>query len=145
VCSQNEQLPRFYNEILNHPNTSDDLRRATESKLLRHRQRYLYAIPVSGESAPLKTRIAGELESLVDGIVLLGIPDLLAWNLFINSKDCETIGTFGGAVMLYCWGADALLYYRGIRLFDASGVSGIISKFPADGARHWLFCVFGCP
>ena len=88
------KLPRFFNEILNHPNTSDDLRRATESKLLRHKQRYLYAIPVSRESAALKARIAGELDSLVDGIVLLGIPDQMAWSLFINSKDCETIGGF---------------------------------------------------
>ena len=86
------QLPRFYDEVLNHPNTSDDLRRSTESKLLRHKQQYLYAIPALRESAALKTKIAGELESLVDGVVLLGIPDELAWNLFIDSKNCDTIG-----------------------------------------------------
>ena len=82
------QLPSLYNEILNHPNTSDDVRRATESKLLRHKQSYLCALPISSE----KTKVASELEDLVNGVVLLGIPDELAWTIFIEGKDCDTIG-----------------------------------------------------
>jgi superkiller protein 3 len=86
------QLPHLYNEILNHPNTPDDLRRQTESKLLRHKQRYLHALPSSSEFASVKSKVATELENLVNGAVILRIPDEMAWVLFIDGKDCETIG-----------------------------------------------------
>ena len=82
------QLPSLYNDILNHSNTSDDLRRSTESKLLRHKQSYLHALPISSE----KIRVANEVEELARGTVLLGIHDELAWMIYIEGKDCSTIG-----------------------------------------------------
>ncbi|OSX66640.1 hypothetical protein POSPLADRAFT_1131824, partial [Postia placenta MAD-698-R-SB12] len=81
------QLPHLYDEILNHPNTSDELRRTTESKLLRLKQRLLNALP-----AAQKAKVAAELDELVSGMVLLGIRDELAWTLFIENKDAEHIG-----------------------------------------------------
>lgn len=78
--------------MLNHPNTPDGLRRTTESKLLRHKLRYLYALPVSGKLAPLKAQMATEVEQLVRGAVLLGLPDELAWSVFIEGKNSDSIG-----------------------------------------------------
>ncbi|KAI0915649.1 hypothetical protein AcW1_003803 [Taiwanofungus camphoratus] len=85
------RLPNLYSEIMNHPNTPDDLRRATESKLLRHKQRLLYALPAVGISSSRKALIAAELEDLVNGMVMLGIRDELAWYLFIEGKDATTL------------------------------------------------------
>ena len=41
----------------------------------------------------MKAKIADELETLVNGVVVLGILDELAWNLFIDGKNCDTIRT----------------------------------------------------
>ncbi len=87
-----QQLPRLYNEILNHPNTSDDLRRETESKLLRMKQTHLFSIPADSKNKDKKARLAAEVEELINGIVLLKIPDELAWTLLTESKDAERIG-----------------------------------------------------
>ena len=35
-----------------------------------------------------------DVEKLVSGAVLLRVPDELAWSIFIDGKDSETIGTF---------------------------------------------------
>lgn len=83
------QLPELYNEVLMHPSTGDALRRQTESKLLRYKQRYLEALP---EGAAAKSAILRELDELVNGAVLLGIPDEFAWMIFLEAQDCETIG-----------------------------------------------------
>lgn len=85
------KLPHFYNEILNHPKTSDDLRRQTDSKLLRHRQQYLYALPLTGELAPVKVKVCAELDGLINGAIILETPDELAWMLFLEQKNCDTI------------------------------------------------------
>jgi superkiller protein 3 len=82
-------LPHLYNEILNHPNTSDELRRLTESKLLRHTQKHIFSLPLQD---PWKRKLAIEVEKLVSGAVLLRVPDELAWSTFIDGKDSETIG-----------------------------------------------------
>jgi superkiller protein 3 len=86
------QLPGLYNEVLMHPSTGDDLRRQTESKLIRYKQRYLHALPDSEESASAKTAVLKELDELVNGVVLLRIPDELAWMIFMEGQDCEVIG-----------------------------------------------------
>ena len=85
-------MPRLYNEILNHPNTSDDLRRQTESKLLRMKQVHLLSLPADSKRKDEKARLAAEVEDLINGIVLLKLPDELAWTLLIESKDAERIG-----------------------------------------------------
>ncbi|PIL34098.1 hypothetical protein GSI_03809 [Ganoderma sinense ZZ0214-1] len=84
------QLPRLYNEVLNHPNTSDELRRETEAKLLHLKQQHLFALPPSGKTTE-KVRLASELDELISGMVLLKIPNELAWTLLIESKDAAEI------------------------------------------------------
>ena len=39
-----------------------------------------------------KTRVCAELDALIDGAVILEIPDDLAWTLFIEQIDCESVG-----------------------------------------------------
>ncbi|CAL1707991.1 unnamed protein product [Somion occarium] len=85
------KLPTLYNEIMNHPHTSDDLRRATESKLLHLKQQLLYALPTTGKLATQKARLREEVNELVNGMVLIGIPNELAWNIYIEGRDAETI------------------------------------------------------
>ncbi|KAJ6607768.1 superkiller protein 3 SKI3 [Mycena sp. CBHHK59/15] len=68
------RLPKLYDDVLNHPHTSDELRRTTDAKLLRYQQRYLYALP-----------------HLVSGTITLGIPDELAWMLCLDGQDCSDI------------------------------------------------------
>ncbi|OBZ66566.1 Superkiller protein 3 [Grifola frondosa] len=109
------RLPNLYNEILNHPNTSDELRRATESKLLRHKQRYLYALPATGEFKTKKVQTAAELDDLVSGMVLLGIGDELAWSLYIESKD-----------VAYIEGYDFNILRQYIQLFPSSPLTRLL-------------------
>ncbi|KAI0674837.1 TPR-like protein [Trametes maxima] len=85
------QLPRLYNEILIHPNTPDDLRRETESKLLQLKQRLLFALPTTPPHVETKTRLAAEVSEMTGGMVLLKIPNELAWSLYIESKDATYI------------------------------------------------------
>lgn len=77
---------------MNHPNTPDDLRRLTDSKLLRHKQQYLYSLPLKGDLAATKAKVASEVDSLVNGAVILQIPDELAWMLFIDGRDTDSVG-----------------------------------------------------
>ena len=90
MFADQSQLPHLYDEILNHPNTSDELRRLTESKHLRHVRKHLFSLPLQD---PTKRNLAIEVEKLVSGAVLLRVPDELAWSTFIDGKDSETIGT----------------------------------------------------
>ncbi|KAJ1304710.1 hypothetical protein OPQ81_005849 [Rhizoctonia solani] len=85
------KLPGLYEDILNHPNTSDQLRRATESKLLRHRQRYLYALPTTPDYASEKHAAYKVVEDMASGAVLLGIPDELAWSCYMENLDVYDI------------------------------------------------------
>ncbi|PCH43840.1 hypothetical protein WOLCODRAFT_138620 [Wolfiporia cocos MD-104 SS10] len=112
------KLPNLYNEILNHPNTSDELRRSTESKLLRLKQRYLHVLPATGELAAQKAKVAAELEELINGMVLLEIRDELAWSLFIDSKDVETIEEY-----------DFTILRRFVRLFPDSVTTKLIAGY----------------
>jgi superkiller protein 3 len=89
------QLPSLYNEILNHPNTSDDLRRSTESKLLRRKYQHLQSVPAVGADSSSKQKLLSEVDDLSRGAVLLGLPDELAWMFFIESKDAYHIGKLG--------------------------------------------------
>ncbi|KAL4253450.1 hypothetical protein ABKN59_002079 [Abortiporus biennis] len=85
------KLPILYDEIMAHPNASDELRRATESKLLRYKQQLLFATPSTPQSAEQKSKLVDELQDLVNGMVLLGIPDELAWSIFIETQNVEKI------------------------------------------------------
>ncbi|KAF9529299.1 superkiller protein 3 [Crepidotus variabilis] len=83
------KLPTLYDAILNHPNTSDEARIEIETKQLRHKRRYLLAIPSTKEQLSLKHKVSKELDELVDAIVLLKKPDELGWRLHFESVDCE--------------------------------------------------------
>ncbi|KAH8119473.1 TPR-like protein [Phellopilus nigrolimitatus] len=89
------KLPSLYGEILNHVYTSDDLRRATEAKLLRYKHRYRCALAPSGDAGALKLKIGEEVQSLIEGVVLLGISDELAWTLLIEGKDVDSVEGYG--------------------------------------------------
>jgi hypothetical protein len=84
------KLPYLYDEILNHPNTPDELRRQTESKQLRHKRDLLFSLPLDD---PMKRQLAIEVDKLISGAVLLRIADELAWSAFIDGQDCQVIGT----------------------------------------------------
>ena len=83
-------MPSLYDEILNHPNTPDELRRRTEAKQLRRKRDHLHSLPLND---PMKRQLAIEVEKLISGAVLLRVGDELAWSAFIDGQDCETIGT----------------------------------------------------
>ncbi|KAF8504124.1 TPR-like protein [Gautieria morchelliformis] len=84
-------LPSLYNELLNHPNTSDDLRRSTESKLLRRKYQHLQSVPAVGANSSSKQKLLSEVDDLSKGAVLLNLPDELAWMFFIESRDAYHI------------------------------------------------------
>ncbi|KAG8213777.1 superkiller protein 3 [Butyriboletus roseoflavus] len=86
------RLPSLYQEVLNHPNTSDELRRSTETKLIMYKQIYFYALPTtSSEKAPL----GKEVDELVEGVVIIGVPDEFSWSIFLEGKDSDTIVGYG--------------------------------------------------
>ncbi|KAH7888376.1 superkiller protein 3 [Phlebopus sp. FC_14] len=86
------KLPSLYQEVLNHPGTSDELRRSTEAKLIRCKQQYFYALPPSAKE---KVVLGSELDELVSGVVIIGIPDELAWSIYLEGKDGDTIDSYG--------------------------------------------------
>ncbi|KAG6857271.1 hypothetical protein H0H87_007104 [Tephrocybe sp. NHM501043] len=112
------RLPSLYEEILNHPSTSDDLRRSTDSKLLRLKERYLNAIPDTPEFAQEKANALSQVDELVKGAVILKIPDELAWTLYLESTDCETIA-----------GYDHRLVGQFIELFPSSSTSSLLKGY----------------
>ncbi|KAJ7115490.1 hypothetical protein C8R43DRAFT_902679, partial [Mycena crocata] len=85
------QLPKYYDDVLNHPNTSDDLRRATDAKLLRYKHRYMCALPLGGND---KLTVSREVDGLVDGAITLGLPDELAWMLCLDGQDCADMDEY---------------------------------------------------
>ncbi|KAG1896020.1 superkiller protein 3 [Suillus fuscotomentosus] len=90
------KLPVLYNDILNHPSTSDELRRATESKLIRYKYQLFLALP---STDPEKRQVGMQLDEMVHGIVTIGIPDEFAWCIWFEGKDYDTVGT-GHAIKL---------------------------------------------
>ncbi|CAK5265358.1 unnamed protein product [Mycena citricolor] len=84
LMSRNLKLPHYYDAVLNHPNTSDDLRRKTDAKLLRYKHRYLCALPAHSS---VKITVAREVDELAAGAITLGLPDALAWSIYLDGKD----------------------------------------------------------
>lgn len=79
----------MYDEIINHPGTSDDLRRSTEAKLFRYRLKYLRALSIQD---PKKKEVLHVVNEMIRGMVLLEIPDDLVWTEWLESKNAATIG-----------------------------------------------------
>ncbi|KIJ39435.1 hypothetical protein M422DRAFT_32689 [Sphaerobolus stellatus SS14] len=88
---EKSNLPALYDEILNHPNTGDELRRSTESKLLRQKMQHLEALPNSGAEGKLKQQVLSEVEKLCNGAILLGFQDEVPWMFIIDNKDAYDI------------------------------------------------------
>ncbi|KXN90207.1 Superkiller protein 3 [Leucoagaricus sp. SymC.cos] len=88
------RLPQLYTQITNHPNSSDDLLRSTETKLLQYKANYLHALPVTEEFKALKDQLRTEVNELVRGVILLKVPDELAWTLYIEEQDCEIMDEY---------------------------------------------------
>ncbi|KAL1743133.1 hypothetical protein HDZ31DRAFT_83630 [Schizophyllum fasciatum] len=85
------KLPTLYNEIVNHPKTSDELRRETEAKLLSYKRQYLFALPAGKD----KDAVRAEVEEMANGAVVLKIPDETAWSVYLELKDCATVEECG--------------------------------------------------
>ncbi|KAI0093293.1 TPR-like protein [Irpex rosettiformis] len=111
------RLPLLYQEILGHPNASDDLRRATEAKLLQYKQQLLYAL-TSKDDIETKKKLSEELKELIDGIVLLNIPNALAWNLHIEGINASSIEEY-----------DLDVLFRYVRLFPTSPLAKLLSAY----------------
>ncbi|KAG2113725.1 superkiller protein 3 [Suillus discolor] len=90
------KLPALYNDILNHPSTSDELRRATESKLIRYKHQLFLALP---STDPEKRQVGMQLDEMVHGIVTIGIPDEFAWCIWFEGKDYDTVEGLGLAYL----------------------------------------------
>ncbi|RDB24954.1 Superkiller protein 3 [Hypsizygus marmoreus] len=119
------KLPSFYDEIINHPSTSDDLRRSTEARLLRYKERYLHVVPSTPEFALEKESVLREVDTLVNGVVLLRIPDELAWSICLEGKDFYNVADY-----------DHSLIKQFIRLFSSSPMASLL---------HGYFIYIGTP
>ena len=49
-------------------------------------------IPSSGEVSKRKGQVSEELEEMVNGIILLGIPNEPAWRYYIEGQDVYSLG-----------------------------------------------------
>ncbi|KAG8887667.1 hypothetical protein FRB98_009229 [Tulasnella sp. 332] len=112
------ELRHLYGEILNHPYTSDDLRRTIESKLLRHLYDYLIGMPNSPDTKAAKVKQRKEVESMSNGVVLLSIPDLLAWTIHIESRDVELLEQYDPSMLL-----------RFVTLFPAADLTPVARSY----------------
>lgn len=54
-----------------------------------YKQKYFYALPTTSSE---KVLIGKELDELVNGVVIIGVPDELSWSIFLEGKDCDAIG-----------------------------------------------------
>jgi hypothetical protein len=127
------KVAKYYEEILNHPFTSDDLRRSTEAKLLEYRQKFLLSLP---SDMATKNQLSNDLQEFIRGIVLLNIPNELAWTLYFETRDQETIGK---SVLCHlscsqrkCPGnGDIELFSQFIQLFPSSPLSKFLAGYQA--------------
>jgi len=51
-------------------------------------------IPSSGEVSERKAQVSEELEEMVSGIILLGIPNEPVWKYYIEGQDAYSLGKF---------------------------------------------------
>ncbi|KAG2153913.1 superkiller protein 3 [Suillus clintonianus] len=130
------KLPALYNEILNHPSTSDELRRATESKLIRYKQQLFMALP---STDPEKRQVGTQLDEMVNGIVTIGIPDEFAWCIWLEGRDSDTVEGVGlpylkEFIELFPTSTLALML-KGYFIYSraAHGDEGFIEEMTVDG------------
>ena len=90
--SLNSPLVEIYNEIINHPFTSDDLRRDIESQLLKFK--YDHLLSVSANEQPLKSDLLNQVMTMASGIVNINIKNDLAWCLIIEWFNVEYLNNY---------------------------------------------------
>lgn len=103
----------LYEQLLEHPQASDDLRRYTESKLLYHHLTYLQSLPspfapalaaATSEAqketeakevkkySAIKHSVRETVEKLAEGMVLLRVPEPAAWGIRLDWTDVASPG-----------------------------------------------------
>ncbi|KAJ8488191.1 hypothetical protein ONZ45_g14045 [Pleurotus djamor] len=115
------ELPKLYDEISSHPNATDEVRRAAEAKVLRRKLDLLQSLPSSSQREQLKD----DVDKLVKGIVLLGIADELAWSMYFEWIDTETVEGYGVSQM-----------QQYAKLFPTSNLGKVFSAFLAYHATQ---------
>lgn len=124
----------MYDEIINHPGTSDELRRSTEAKLFRYRLKYLKALSVQD---PKKKEVLRLVDEMIRGMVLLEIPDDLVWSEWLESRNATTIGVLHSqsmpVSMLNSFSEsedyDVKLMRRFIELFPSLPLSQVVTGY----------------
>lgn len=93
VCSQlrGSTLPGLYEQVLSHPSADDESRRSAEAKLLRYYQRLTLAVPTQGPlgDEPFKSRMRRMTIEHAFGMVMLRVPDELAWRIYLEWSDFD--------------------------------------------------------
>ena len=97
------------------PHTSDDLRRTTETKLFRHKQQRLQALPLNDKN---KATLFAEVMEMAKGVVLLGLPDEPPWLFVIENTDTDT-----------CEGYDLSILRRFVTIFPSSPITSLLKGY----------------
>ncbi|GAA97836.1 uncharacterized protein L969DRAFT_96178 [Mixia osmundae IAM 14324] len=105
-------LPRYYATLLDQHSATDESRRQTESKLLRHKHALLIALPATATVPTpdlplsklkrwiaLKAQLRHEVLDLTRDMVLLKLPDVLAWHIQLDCRDYSDITAYDRTVL----------------------------------------------
>ncbi|KAH7108181.1 TPR-like protein [Auriculariales sp. MPI-PUGE-AT-0066] len=93
------QLPTIYAEIFAHPDASEPVRRAIESKLLRYRLQYLQVLGTNAQFEATRETLSAEIMDMLSGMVLLKIPDELAWTTYLDAKNALHIADYDWSLL----------------------------------------------
>lgn len=111
------RLPHLYEQILSHPNAEDELRTEVQAKLLRYRLGLLTAHPpkqlvngtattgtaavdlqqqekqqqIEQERDESKSSLRDEILKLASGMVIIGLPDELAWEIDLEWRPVRSL------------------------------------------------------
>lgn len=105
----NSKLPTYYEQVLSHTDASNEERRDAEAKLLRYQLRLLLALPASSSTVQMptgtaaratgpaedidnaassaKTELRDKILEMAKGMVIVGVPDELAWSIHLEWQD----------------------------------------------------------
>lgn len=87
------QLPSLFEFVLAHPAAGDAERRDAEGRLLRHHVTLAHATPAAGPHADplLKDGAVDDALRIATGIVAIGVPDALAWDIALEWPDVDLV------------------------------------------------------
>lgn len=83
------RLPELYEQVLSHSDASDEDRRSSEGKLLRHLNKLLVALPGDGSpsESSSKADVRTKILEMARGMVIVAVPDELAWSIHLEWQD----------------------------------------------------------